>query len=255
MEGLMSTDLQHANQATETATRARLLVVDDDLKFCRLISDYLSRYGYDVTLVHDGLAALQIALSSTWDAIVLDVMLPGLEGYGVLKRLREETQVPILMLTAMGDETDRIVGLELGADDYLPKTFSPRELVARLRAVLRRTNRPVPVTGGTDTEMTVGSISINTGSRTVTNDGELLILTPVEFDLLVVLANARGRIKTREQLLNEIRDRHFDIYDRSIDVHISALRRKLKDDPKNPKYIRTIRSAGYMLINPLEGTS
>jgi DNA-binding response OmpR family regulator len=103
--------------------------------------------------------------------------------------------------------------------------------------------------------MTVGSISINTGSRTVTNDGELLLLTPVEFDLLVVLANAKGRIKTREQLLNEIRDRHFDIYDRSIDVHISALRRKLKDDPKNPKYIRTIRSAGYMLINPLEGSS
>jgi DNA-binding response OmpR family regulator len=255
MEGLMSTDLEHATQNTEIATRARLLVVDDDLKFCRLISDYLSRYGYDVTLVHDGLAALQIALSSTWDAIVLDVMLPGLEGYGVLKRLREETQVPILMLTAMGDETDRIVGLELGADDYLPKTFSPRELVARLRAVLRRTNRPVPVSSGSDTEMSVGSISINTGSRTVTNDGELLILTPVEFDLLVVLANAKGRIKTREQLLNEIRDRHFDIYDRSIDVHISALRRKLKDDPKNPKYIRTIRSAGYMLINPVEGTS
>jgi DNA-binding response OmpR family regulator len=208
-----------------------------------------------VTLVHDGLAALQIALSSTWDAIVLDVMLPGLEGYGVLKRLREETQVPILMLTAMGDETDRIVGLELGADDYLPKTFSPRELVARLRAVLRRTNRSVAATGSNDLEMTVGSISIDTGSRTVTNDGELLLLTPVEFDLLVVLANAKGRIKTREQLLNEIRDRHFDIYDRSIDVHISALRRKLKDDPKNPKYIRTIRSAGYMLINPLEGSS
>jgi DNA-binding response OmpR family regulator len=254
MEGLMSADLEQATQSAETATRSRLLVVDDDIKFCRLISDYLSRYGYDVTLVHDGLAALQIALSGTWDAIILDVMLPGLEGYGVLKRLREETQVPILMLTAMGDETDRIVGLELGADDYLPKTFSPRELVARLRAVLRRTNRPVTI-AGSDSEIVVGRISINTGSRAVTNNGELLLLTPVEFDLLVVLANARGRIKTREQLLNEIRDRHFDIYDRSIDVHISALRRKLKDDPKSPKYIRTIRSAGYMLINPSEGSS
>ncbi len=250
----MSADLEQATQSAETATRSRLLVVDDDIKFCRLISDYLSRYGYDVTLVHDGLAALQIALSGTWDAIILDVMLPGLEGYGVLKRLREETQVPILMLTAMGDETDRIVGLELGADDYLPKTFSPRELVARLRAVLRRTNRPVTI-AGSDSEIVVGRISINTGSRAVTNNGELLLLTPVEFDLLVVLANARGRIKTREQLLNEIRDRHFDIYDRSIDVHISALRRKLKDDPKSPKYIRTIRSAGYMLINPSEGSS
>lgn len=250
----MSADLEQATQSAETATRSRLLVVDDDIKFCRLISDYLSRYGYDVTLVHDGLAALQIALSGTWDAIILDVMLPGLEGYGVLKRLREETQVPVLMLTAMGDETDRIVGLELGADDYLPKTFSPRELVARLRAVLRRTNRPVTI-AGSDAEIIVGTISINTGSRAVTNKGELLLLTPVEFDLLVVLANARGRIKTREQLLNEIRDRHFDIYDRSIDVHISALRRKLKDDPKSPKFIRTIRSAGYMLINPLEGSS
>ena len=253
---IMNSELERVGSNTENAVKERLLIVDDDVKFCRLISDYLSRYGYEVTLVHDGLAALQVAQSSTWDAIVLDVMLPGLEGYGVLKKLREQTQVPILMLTALGDETDRIVGLELGADDYLPKTFSPRELVARLRAVLRRSNRP-SVSGGTtgDGEIIVGSLVINPASRMVTKDGELILLTPVEFDLLVVLANAKGRIKTREQLLNEIRDRHFDIYDRSIDVHVSALRKKLHDDPKNPRFIRTIRSAGYMLINPTEGSS
>ncbi len=251
----MNSELEQLPQTPETATKERLLVVDDDVKFCRLISDYLSRYGYEVTLVHDGLSALQVATSSTWDAIVLDVMLPGLEGYGVLKKLREQTQVPILMLTALGDETDRIVGLELGADDYLPKTFSPRELVARLRAVLRRTNRPAVSSGEGDPEIVIGSLAINPASRMVTKDGELILLTPVEFDLLVVLANAKGRIKTREQLLNEIRDRHFDIYDRSIDVHISALRRKLQDDPKSPRFIRTIRSAGYMLINPAEAGS
>ena len=251
----MNSETEQLQQTPDSATKERLLIVDDDIKFCRLISDYLSRYGYEVTLVHDGLSALQVALSSSWDAIVLDVMLPGLEGYGVLKKLREQTQVPILMLTALGDETDRIVGLELGADDYLPKTFSPRELVARLRAVLRRANRPAVTQGEGEPEIVIGPLVINPSSRMVTKTGELISLTPVEFDLLVVLANAKGRIKTREQLLNEIRDRHFDIYDRSIDVHISALRRKLQDDPKNPKYIRTIRSAGYMLINPAEAGS
>jgi DNA-binding response OmpR family regulator len=252
----MNGELERLGSNTDSAVKERLLIVDDDVKFCRLISDYLSRYGYEVTLVHDGLAALQVAQSSSWDAIVLDVMLPGLEGYGVLKKLREQTQVPILMLTALGDETDRIVGLELGADDYLPKTFSPRELVARLRAVLRRSNRPSTAGAmAADGEIVVGTLVINPASRMVTKDGELILLTPVEFDLLVVLANARGRIKTREQLLNEIRDRHFDIYDRSIDVHVSALRKKLHDDPKNPRFIRTIRSAGYMLINPSEGSS
>jgi two-component system response regulator CpxR len=251
----MNSHLEQKQQAQESTTKLKLLVIDDDLKFCRLISEYLSRYGYEVTLSHDGLSGLQIALSAAFDAIVLDVMLPGIEGYGVLKKLREQTQVPILMLTALGEETDRIVGLELGADDYLPKTFSPRELVARLRAVLRRSARNLGSNNDTDGVISIGSLTIEPACRTVTNEGELLLLTPVEFDLLLVLANAKGRIKTREQLLNEIRDRHFDIFDRSIDVHISALRRKLRDDPKNPKFIRTIRSAGYMLMNPIEAAS
>ena len=225
----------------------KLLIVDDDIKFCRLTCDYLARYGFEVTLAHEGEAAIRLMNSHTFDAIILDVMLPGIDGYEVLKKVRDTSDVPVLMLTALGDETDRIVGLEIGADDYLPKTFSPRELLARLRAVLRRSTRAPQ--NNTDVEVHAGSIHINLLNRSATNHGELLNLTPVEFDLLVVLAQARGRIKTREQLLDEIRDRNYDTNDRSIDVHISALRRKLHDDPKTPKYIRTVRSAGYMLIN------
>lgn len=234
-----------------TGTRQRLLIVDDDIKFCRLITDYLQRYGFEIKAVHDGESALKASVDQHWDAIILDVMLPGSDGFDVLKRLRDSSQVPVLMLTALGDETDRIVGLEIGADDYLPKTFSPRELLARLRAVLRRTNRTANETSNNaNTEIIVGSLEIKLLTRVVTLGGELIALTPVEFDLLAVLAQAKGRIKTREQLLNEIRDRNYDAYDRSIDVHISALRKKLGDDSKNPRLIRTVRSVGYTLVQP-----
>lgn len=231
---------------SQSAQRSRLLLVDDDQKYCRLISDYLSRYGYEVTAVHDGQSGLQLSVDHGFDAIILDVMLPGLDGYAVLKKLREQSQIPVLMLTALGDETDRIVGLEIGADDYLPKTFSPRELLARLRAVLRRTKA---VEQSNKTEITVGPLTIDLLARRANLGDELLTLTPVEFDLLVVLAQAKGRVQTREHLLNEIRERNYDIFDRTIDVHISALRRKLQDDPKNPRFIRTVRAAGYMLID------
>jgi DNA-binding response OmpR family regulator len=231
---------------SQSAQRSRLLLVDDDQKYCRLISDYLSRYGYEVTAVHDGQSGLQLSVGHGFDAIILDVMLPGLDGYAVLKKLREQSQIPVLMLTALGDETDRIVGLEIGADDYLPKTFSPRELLARLRAVLRRTKA---VEQSNKTEITVGPLAIDLLARRANLGDELLTLTPVEFDLLVVLAQAKGRVQTREHLLNEIRERNYDIFDRTIDVHISALRRKLQDDPKNPRFIRTVRAAGYMLID------
>ncbi|MDQ5935288.1 MAG: two-component system, OmpR family, response regulator RstA [Cyanobacteriota bacterium erpe_2018_sw_21hr_WHONDRS-SW48-000092_B_bin.40] len=234
---------------SQSAQRSRLLLVDDDQKYCRLISDYLSRYGYEVTAVHDGQSGLQLSVGHGFDAIILDVMLPGLDGYAVLKKLREQSQIPVLMLTALGDETDRIVGLEIGADDYLPKTFSPRELLARLRAVLRRTKA---VEQSNKTEITVGPLAIDLLARRANLGDELLTLTPVEFDLLVVLAQAKGRVQTREHLLNEIRERNYDIFDRTIDVHISALRRKLQDDPKNPRFIRTVRAAGYMLIDQSE---
>lgn len=229
---------------------ARVLVIDDDKKLCRLIADYLAPLGYDVAAVHSGPEGVERATSEPWRAIILDLMLPGLDGFEVLKRIRAKCDVPVLMLTARGEEADRIVGLEIGADDYLPKTFSTRELLARLRAVTRRTTRAAaPATGGA-AELVVGQLRVNPDTRTAVLGDEPLTLTPVEFDLLASLARARGRVKTREALLEEIRERDYDVFDRSIDVHISGLRRKLGDDPKAPRYIRTLRSAGYMLINP-----
>lgn len=233
--------------------RQSLLLVDDDVKFCRLISEYLHRYGYTVSFVHEGFSALKMLADDKWDAVILDVMLPQMDGFEILRRIREKSDVPVLMLTALGDETDRIVGLEIGADDYLPKSYSPRELLARLKAVLRRAgrNRAESRDDGTE-DIVVGALTIAQTTHTVALNGETLSLTPVEYHLLVVLAQAAGRIKNREQLLNEIRDRNYDVFDRSIDVHISALRKKLGDDPKNPRFIRTVRSVGYMLLPPAE---
>jgi DNA-binding response OmpR family regulator len=233
--------------------RTRLLMIDDDRKLCRLVAGYLTPLGFEVTAVHDGLAGVERATGAeeTWHAIILDVMMPGLDGFEVLRRIRAKRDTPVLMLTARGDETDRIVGLEVGADDYLPKTFSTRELLARLRAVLRRSAR-APAGGGDAPapELVVGPLRVNPEARTALLKDVPLALTPVEFDLLASLAKARGRVRSREALLEEIRDRNYDVFDRSIDVHISALRKKLGDDAKNPRFIRTLRSAGYMLVNP-----
>lgn len=238
-----------------TPGRTRLLMIDDDRKLCRLVSTYLQPLGFDVTAIHSGLEGVYRATAAgeAWHAIILDVMLPEIDGFEVLRRIRARSQIPILMLTARGDETDRIVGLEVGADDYLPKTFSTRELLARLRAVLRRSATSAGGKANADTpptELVVGALRINVDARSVVLDDAPLVLTPVEFDLLASLAKARGRVKSREALLDEIRDRDYDVFDRSIDVHISSLRKKLKDDAKNPRFIRTFRSAGYMLATP-----
>lgn len=235
--------------------RTRLLMIDDDRKLCRLVSTYLEPLGFDVVAVHTGPEGVERATAAgdTWHAVILDVMLPGMDGFEVLRQIRTRSHVPVLMLTARGDEMDRIVGLEVGADDYLPKTFSTRELLARLRAVLRRSAISAAAKPGTEappTELVIGPLRINIDARSVVLDAEPLILTPVEFDLLASLAKAKGRVKSRETLLDEIRDRDYDVFDRSIDVHISSLRKKLKDDAKNPRFIRTFRSAGYMLSVP-----
>ncbi len=240
-----------ANKPMTGEGKTRLLVIDDDQKLCRLIRDYLQPMGYEVELVHTGPEGLERARAGQYQAIILDVMLPGMDGFEVLKQLRRTSDVPVLMLTARGEEPDRIVGLELGADDYLPKTFSTRELLARLRAVTRRSTRAaLSARPASEPEIVVGKLRVNTAARVVLLDNQPLTLTPVEFDLLAALARARGRVKSREQLLEEIRDRNYDVFDRSIDVHISTLRRKLGDDAKEPRYIRTARSAGYLLINP-----
>ena len=228
-----------------------LLLVDDDLKLCRLVRQYLEPLGYSVSLAHNGEDGLRAALEGKFDAVILDVMMPKLDGFEVLKRLRAKSDVPVLMLTGLGEEADRIVGLEIGADDYLPKTFSTRELLARLRAVIRRSRAtgqkqadavPLPVV--------VGELSLDADARNATLAGQSLTLTAVEFDLLISLARSAGRVKTRERLLIEVADRDFEAFDRSIDVHISSLRRKLGDDPKTPRFIQTIRSVGYLMLKP-----
>lgn len=231
--------------------RPRLLIIDDDRDLCRLIKDYLEPLGYEVNAAYNGADGLERALGETWSAVVLDVMLPGLNGFDVLKRLRVKSNVPVLMLTARGDESDRIAGLEVGADDYLPKTFSTRELLARLRAVTRRATVAPPSTGqAADAEIVVGELRVNPATRRAVLGDKTLELTALEFDLLACLARARGRVKSREELVEAVAERNYDVYDRSVDVHVWSLRKKLGDDPKHPRFIRTFRSVGYMLINP-----
>lgn len=230
----------------------RLLVIDDDRKLCRLIKEYLEPMGYEVASAHSGTEGLERALGESWAAVILDVMLPGMDGFEVLRRLRAQSHVPVLMLTARGEAPDRIVGLEMGADDYLPKTFSTRELLARLRAVMRRAIPAPEAKAPAEREIAIGPLRLRPEARVAMLDDKPLTLTPVEYDLLLALARARGRVKTREMLLEDIRERHYDVYDRSIDVHISALRKKLGDDTKSPRFIRTIRALGYMMINPDE---
>ncbi len=237
-----------------TAT-TRVLIVDDDVKLCRLLREYLEPLGYSVEVVHTGAEGLARAIDEEYGAIILDVMLPGRNGYDVLQELRRHSSVPVLMLTALGDEPDRIAGLEMGADDYLPKTFSTRELLARLRAVLRRSMvtaakaaDPVPA------PIAVGDLWIDPSARTVTLGAQPVTLTPIEYDLLLSLARSAGRVRSREQLLLEVADRDFEAFDRSIDVHVSSLRRELGDDPRRPRFIETVRSAGYRLLRPQDAS-
>lgn len=229
-----------------------LLVIDDDRKLCRLIRDYLEPMGYRVESVHTGPEGVERTIEGGWHAVILDLMLPGMDGFEVLKRIRARSNVPVLMLTARGDEADRIVGLEIGADDYLPKTFSTRELLARLRAVTRRAGHGVESGKPAIEELCAGPLRLVPETRTATMGDQVLALTPVEFDLLESLVRAKGRVRTRERLMSECRERDYGIFDRSIDVHISALRKKLGDDPKQPRFIRTYRGAGYMLVEPEE---
>ncbi|WP_367875263.1 response regulator transcription factor [Luteolibacter sp. Populi] len=224
-----------------------LLVVDDDRKLCGLIRDYLAPHGWQVDMRHSGSEGLDAARAGKYEAVLLDVMMPGMDGFEVLRELRKVSTIPVLMLTAMGEEADRIVGLELGADDYLPKTFSSRELLARLRAVTRRSVLAGENGSAPAKDLSCGELVLNEGSHVATLGGEVLELTALEFAILASLLKAKGRVKSREALLDEVSDRRFDVFDRSIDVHVSQLRRKLGDDPKLPRFIRTIRGVGYKL--------
>ena len=226
----------------------KILIVDDDKKLCRLVADYLEPMGYEVDAAHNGSQGLELILKGNYGAVILDVMMPQMDGFEVLKRLREESDIPVIMLTARGEETDRIVGLEMGADDYLPKTFSSRELLARLRAVTRRYEKSERHKASRNENglMVFGDLQIDAKARMVRLGTKQLSLTPLEYDLLICLARSAGRVLSRDQLLDAVAGRDYEVFDRSVDVHISSLRRKLGEDPRNPKYIQTVRSAGYM---------
>jgi len=235
----------------------KILIIDDDRKLCQLITDYLEPMGYAVEAAHNGIQGLEMILAGDFQAVILDVMMPKMDGFEMLKRLRRESDIPVIMLTARGEETDRIVGLEMGADDYLPKTFSSRELLARLRAVTRRhrISTQQAAARAEDETLIFGNLQIEPNSRTVRLAGQTLNLTPIEYDLLASLVGAAGRILTRDQLLDAVAGRNYEVFDRSVDVHISSLRRKLGDNPRQPRFIQTVRSAGYMFKIPGGSTS
>src|SRR5689334_1163586 len=201
----------------------RILVIDDDVELATLLKEYLQREGYQVDFAHDGKTGLGRALQGGFDLVVLDVMLPGMDGFEILKRLRQQTHVPVLMLTARGEDVDRIIGLELGADDYLPKPFNPRELTARIRAILRRTE-PRPADGRVE----VNGVTLDPGSREVLMDGKPVDLTTIEFDILEHLMRAAGRVLSRDALMEALYNRKATPFDRSMDMHISHLRKKLE---------------------------
>jgi two-component system, OmpR family, response regulator len=218
----------------------RVLIVDDDARLFELLSSYLEPNGVRSVHAADGKRGLEVLASSLFDAVLLDVMMPELDGLNVLKRIREKSRVPVIMLTAKGDETDRVVGLELGADDYLAKPFSPRELLARLRAVLRRSD-----VGQEREQLAVGEISVDLGSRRASVGEREVELTGLEFDLLVALMRRAGRVVPRSMLLELAGRSDVTVNDRAVDVHISHLRRKLGDDP--PRWIKTVRGVGYVM--------
>lgn len=224
----------------------KLLLIDDDAELAELLHDFLAPQGFELHAVQTGHEGVRRALSGDPAAIVLDVMLPDIDGFEVLRRIRAKSATPVIMLTARGEDVDRIVGLELGADDYLPKPFNPRELVARIGAVLRR-SQPVPAAQpGAQPRIRVGDVELDLGSREAFQDGQRVALTGVEFDLLKTLMRACGKTVTRGELFRAVLDRDPDPFDRSIDMHVSHLRRKLGHFCGGVERIKSVRGVGYV---------
>jgi DNA-binding response OmpR family regulator len=224
----------------------RVLLIDDDARLVEMLGGYLRGRGYQVEACGDGESGLQAERRAEYDAVILDVMLPGIDGLEVCRRMRAASAIPIIMLTARGDDMDRIVGLEIGADDYLPKPFNPRELLARLVAVLRRIRgdaKPTDV-------LHFGTLEIDRAAREVRVRGQRRELTGRQFDLLLLLAERAGRVQSRDQLMDALKGEEWDNVDRSIDVHISRIRQAIEDDPKQPRFVQTVRGAGYVLTPP-----
>jgi DNA-binding response OmpR family regulator len=228
----------------------RALVIDDDVRLFDLLKSYLSQNDVELMHARDGREGLTQLEHGVFDAVLLDVMMPGLDGVETLRRIRERSRVPVIMLTARGDESDRVVGLELGADDYVAKPFSPRELLARIRAVLRRVQPDAQ-----SERLAAGGVTIDVGARKAEVDGQAVDLTGLEFDILVALVRRAGRVVPRGALLAEAGRDDVTVSERTVDVHISRLRKKLGDDPRSPQRIRTVRGVGYVLPreSPLGG--
>lgn len=225
---------------------ARILLVEDDARLAAMVMEYLGAAGFRVSHADSGESGLTQLARETVDAVVLDLMLPGVDGLEVCRRLRVKSDVPVLMLTARGDAADRVVGLELGADDYLPKPFEPRELLARLRAILRRGRAT------THDVLRFGRLEVDRAAREARIDGEARTLTAYQFDLLAALAQNAGRVLSREQLMDEVKGTELEAFDRSIDVHVSRIRLAIEDDPKQPRRIITVRGAGYVFARAQE---
>ena len=226
-----------------------ILIIDDDVELCELVTEYLEDEGFEVQSVHDGTAGVERCLGGEPDLVVLDVMLPGLGGFAVLAKIREASKVPVIMLTARGEEVDRIVGLEMGADDYLPKPFNPRELVARIRAILRRT-AGFPEAGAEAVVIVVDDLEMDLGSRQVRCSTGEVDLTGAEFGVLETLVRAAGTVVSRDELSRKALGRRASAFDRSLDVHLSNLRRKLGRLPGGGERIKTVRGVGYLYVKP-----
>ena len=223
------------------AVNTRILLIEDDRRLAEMVTRYLGGFGFAVTASHHGGSGVSLHARVSFDAVILDLMLPDMDGLEVCRRLRAGADTPILMLTARGDAMDRIVGLEMGADDYLPKPFEPRELLARLRSILRRAR------GERDSDiLRFGRLEIDAGARQVRLDGEPRVLTSYQFAILLALAQRAGRVMSREALMDLVKNERLEAFDRSIDVHVSRIRAAIEDDPKKPHRVITVRGAGYV---------
>ena len=225
----------------------KILIIDDDAKLINLLSEYLHENGFEISSLMEGTHALKTIRDIQPDLIILDIMLPGKDGLDVLKEIRTDISVPVIMLTARGDDTDRIVGLELGADDYLPKPFNPRELLARVRAILRRQERTSPP--GRDDHIRSGDMVLNRAARMLTIQDSPVELSTTEFNILEVLMKSPNTVLSRDQIMSLAQGKDFMAFDRSVDIHISKLRAKIEKDPSSPARIKTVWGTGYMFVD------